>query len=147
MSTTRQERRVDWRELVEEQVRSGQGVRAFCRDRGLSASGFYTWKEQLGYNESKRVEVAAPVKFLEVKLAVTTPPIPASIASDAVMDTSSPLITASELSYAPAALIELRLPHGRSLTVAPGFDAVHLQRLIAVLESVVDHAMALRSAS
>jgi hypothetical protein len=31
--------------------------------------------------------------------------------------------------------------------VAPGFDAVHLQRLIAVLESAVDNDIATGSAS
>jgi hypothetical protein len=32
-------------------------------------------------------------------------------------------------------VIEIRLNHGRSLVVEPGFDAQHLRALLAVLES------------
>jgi hypothetical protein len=65
----------------------------------LSSSCFYAWKKQFGCGEEKSFEAAEPVNFLEVKRAATTPPIPLSIASDAVMDPSSALITASESSY------------------------------------------------
>ena len=54
------------------------------------------------------------VRFLEVKLAATAEPI--------------------KPSATPGSMIEVRLPHGRSLMVAPDFDAVHLQRLLAVLD-------------
>jgi len=144
MSTTRRQRRVDWRELVAEQVRSGQGVKTFCRERGLSASCFYTWKKQLGGIDSKRVEDAKPMKFLEVKLDATAASVAPSPAWNAV---TSRLARASEPIHATALRIELRLLHGRSLMVAPGFDAVHLQRLIAVLESAVDNDIATGSAS
>jgi hypothetical protein len=52
---------------------------------------------------------------LEVKLAATGEPIKPSVT--------------------PGSMIEVRLPHGRSLMVAPGFDALHLRRLLAVLDS------------
>jgi len=54
-----------------------------------------------------------PVRFVEVKMAATEEPI--------------------KLSLTPAPMIEVRLPHGRSLMVAPDFDVIHLQRLLAVL--------------
>lgn len=40
-------------------------------------------------------------------------------------------------SLASAPMIEVRLPRGRSLMVAPGFDAIHLQQLLAVLDPAV----------
>jgi len=36
-----------WRELIEEQRRSGLSQRAFCRARGLTVSTFYAWKQRL----------------------------------------------------------------------------------------------------
>jgi len=106
------------RELVSEHARSGQGVTAFCRERGIRTSSFYGWKKRLGVvDESEAVVQKAatepPVRFLKVKMAATEEPIKPSI-------THSPMI-------------EVRLPHGRSLMVAPGFDAIHLKRLLAVL--------------
>jgi hypothetical protein len=145
MNTTREQgnRRHNWRELVAEQVRSGLGVRAFCRDRGLSTSCFYARKKQLGCDEEKSVETREPMKFLQVKFTETVEsippslvaePIPPSFTSDAKPEPSSAWIAASK-PPAIAAPIELRLPHGRSLMVACDFDAIHLQRLLAVLES------------
>jgi hypothetical protein len=141
MGTTRQRRRTDWRELVSEQACSGQGVTVFCRERGIRTSSFYGWKKRLGVDDEGKAGVPTarsssvgwkaggptdgsstagqkaaaepPVRFLEVKLAATAEPL------------------------TPAPMIEVRLPHGRSLMVAPGFDAMHLQRLLAVLDSFV----------
>ena len=36
-----------WRGLVDRQSRSGQSVRAFCREHGLGESAFYFWRRQL----------------------------------------------------------------------------------------------------
>ena len=36
-----------WRGLVGRQARSGQSVRAFCREHGLGESAFYFWRRQL----------------------------------------------------------------------------------------------------
>jgi hypothetical protein len=71
------------------------------------------------------------MQFLEVKMAAAAEPIKSS--------------------FTPAPMIEVRLPRGRSLMVAPGFDALHLQRLLAVLDLEVpvekSFAAALQAAS
>ena len=36
-----------WRGMVKEQVASGIGVRAFCRDKGLAEASFYHWRREL----------------------------------------------------------------------------------------------------
>jgi len=36
-----------WRELIEEQRRSGLSQRAFCQARGLTVSTFYAWRQRL----------------------------------------------------------------------------------------------------
>ena len=94
-----------WRKLISQQAKSGQSVAAFCRERGLCAPHFFQWK--------KRLSEAAAKKFVEVKVTpatVTTPP-------------------------AASAAIEIRLRGDRSLVVEPGFDATHLEVLLAMLEN------------
>ena len=131
MGIARQRRRKDWRELVSEQARSGQGVAAFCRERGIRTSSLYAWKKQLGVFDERKAEVPTdrsssaaskaasepPMRFLEVKMAATEEP--------------------NKLSLRTAPMIEVRLPHGLSLMVAADFDATHLQRLLAVLTSEI----------
>src|SRR5271157_4833896 len=114
MGTTRQQQRTKWRELIGDQERSGLGVSAFCRDRGVSTASFYTWRKRLGQGDGAEAGIEHPVRFLEVKLATSAEQIAPSPAAHAA--------------------IEVRLGKSRSLMVAPGFNALHLQRLLAVLE-------------
>ena len=76
----------------------------FCRERGVSAAQFYWWRKRLEQVESK--------KFVEVKMA------PTAVASAMALD--------------PA--IEIHLVAGCYLRVRSGFDARHLQAVLAVLE-------------
>jgi transposase-like protein len=94
-----------WRNLISEQVRSGQSVAAFCRERGLADSHFFYWK--------KRLREAATVQFVPVQIANGN-----QAPARAALSTT----------------IEVRLRHGRSLVVGPNFDADHLRALLAVLE-------------
>jgi hypothetical protein len=97
-----------WRSLVSEQEASGQSIAPFCRARELRESLFYYWK--------KRLKQAATGPFVEVQ-----------VAKPAVGPRHSP--------SAPGSTIEVRLRNGRSLMVAPEFDASHLRALLAVVES------------
>ena len=54
-----------WRKLVSEQVRSGQSVKAFCREHGLCRPYFFVWK--------KRLQEGPPTKFLEVQVTGGVP--------------------------------------------------------------------------
>ena len=56
-----------WRRLVSEQARSGQTVKAFCRERGLCRPYFFVWK--------KRLEEDVPAKFLEVQVTEPGPSV------------------------------------------------------------------------
>lgn len=97
-----------WRSLVSEQGTSGQSVSAFCHERGMTSSQLFSWK--------KRLREAEQAKFVEVQVVPhEEPPHPG---------------TTPERGRA----IEIRLVRGCSLVVEPGFDADHLQALLAVLE-------------
>jgi Transposase len=107
MRQLRSELWTKWRELVSEQIQSGQTVKAFCQERGLRDSLFYDWK--------KRIREGEATKFVEVKvMGPKTQARPASV-------------------HSPA--IEIRLSKGRSLFVEVGFDSSHLRALLAVLEA------------
>lgn len=93
-----------WQKLISQQVKSGESVAAFCREHGLCAPQFYTWRKQLDGAEAKR--------FVEVKV------VPTAATSPAAID--------------PA--IEIQVGDGCCLRVRPGFDAQHLHAVLAVLE-------------
>lgn len=102
-----QPKKQEWQSLVSEQEEGGQSIAAFCCARGLPKSQFYYWKKRLR-------EVAMP-PFVEVQVA-------------------KPQLRPKH-SHSVAGTIEVRLSNGRSLMVAPEFDASHLRALLAVVES------------
>jgi transposase-like protein len=102
------EKQVKWRRLIAEQKESGQSAAAFCRTRGLREGLFYYWKKQL--------QEVARSQFVEVQVA-------------------QPDLRQGHAHAALGSRIEVRLRDGRSLMVAPEFNAGHLRALLAVLES------------
>lgn len=44
---SRQNRRDEWIRMVGLQEKSGQSVRMFCKERGLSEASFYGWRQRL----------------------------------------------------------------------------------------------------
>jgi transposase-like protein len=101
------EKQAKWRRMIAEQKESGQSVAAFCRTRGVREALYYYWKKQLQ-------EVARP-QFVEVQVA-------------------KPELSQRHSRAALGSTIEVRLRNGRSLMVAPEFDAGHLRALLALLE-------------
>ena len=58
------ERRRFWRDLLEEQVRSGESVAGFCRERDISPASFYNWRRKLAEEGAE--------KFIAVELPPVT---------------------------------------------------------------------------
>ena len=82
---------------------------AFCRDRGILKHQFFYWK--------RRLRESATSQFLAVQIGS---------AKSAKQPTAG----------APSSTtIEVRLSKGRSLVVAPNFDAQHLRALLVAVES------------
>jgi hypothetical protein len=102
------EKQVKWRSLIAEQKESGQSAAAFCRTRGVREALFYYWKRQL--------KEVARWQFVEVQVG-------------------KPEVSQGHSGAALGTTIEVRLCNGRSLMVAPEFNAGHLRALLAVLES------------
>jgi transposase-like protein len=57
-----------WIRLIAEQGESGETVGAFCQERGLTTSQFYTWR--------KRLRGSIAERFLEVQVAQAAQPAP-----------------------------------------------------------------------
>ncbi|HEX4543619.1 MAG TPA: hypothetical protein VH114_10660 [Candidatus Acidoferrum sp.] len=57
-----------WRRLVSDQARSGQTVKAFCRERALCRPYFFVWK--------KRLQKSATSRFLELRVQEPAPSAP-----------------------------------------------------------------------
>jgi hypothetical protein len=108
MTRPKEQVRAKWQSLVSEQQESGQSMAAFCRARELHKSQFYYWK--------MRLREAATPEFVEVRVA-------------------KPHLSQRDSCSALGSRIEVRLRNGRSLVVAPSFDASHLRALLAVVES------------
>jgi transposase-like protein len=110
-----------WRGLVTEHRDSGKSVAAFCRERGLPVSQMFAWKRRL--RDSSVADRSSSVGC--------EPGAPQFVALEVV----PPIEAQCPLSVRPGRAIEVRLEHGRSLMVEPGFDASHLRALLAVLEA------------
>ncbi len=59
MNGKQSERREHWQSQIAEQEKSGQSIRQFCRNRGISEFSFYTWR--------KRLSQERPVSFALVE--------------------------------------------------------------------------------
>jgi len=94
-----------WSRQISEQSQSGQTVEAFCRERGLTTSQFYTWRKRLRRSSARQ--------FLEVQVTRTP----------------------SQPTAGPGRAIEICLSGGQLIRVEPGFDAKHLRAVVAALET------------
>lgn len=66
-SSTGMLRAEQWRERIAQQVASGKGVAAFCREQGIATQTFYWWRNRLAKREAPAVtNVAGAVPFLEL---------------------------------------------------------------------------------
>ena len=99
--------RSKWIGLISEQSQSGETVEAFCRERSLTTSQFYTWR--------KRLRGSAAERFLEVQVAKP----------------------AARPAPSRRGAIEIRLAEGLCVLVEPGFDPDHLREVVAALEARV----------
>jgi hypothetical protein len=102
--TRDEEKERQWRRRIDQWRASGLSVRAFCARHGLATASFYNWRRVL----QRRAADEQPAF------------VPVHVVAGAAPDQASAL--------------EVVLTDGRTVRVAPGFDATTLRRLLAVLE-------------
>lgn len=103
-----------WRRVLRQWRRSGQAVRDYCVEHGLSEPSFYAWRRQLARRDE---EAAAKPRF-----------VPVHVQADVDV-----VATATDIAAAPPT-IDVVLANGRRLRVPPGFDPATLRQLLAVLD-------------
>lgn len=133
-----------WRRMVRRWRRSGQSVRAFCADLGLSEPSFYAWRRTLDQRDlcdqrtqpqprpvaarsdgdhSGNTTLADSDRNEQLPLFVPLP--------QAILPTPTPTLPSI-----PAVPLELVLGANRIVRVPAGFDATTLRRLIVVLDDI-----------
>jgi hypothetical protein len=98
-----------WRDSIRRWQRSGQTIRDFCRERGLSEVSFHAWRRTIARRDEQAGSATASERgpvFVPLRVAATV----------------------------AAAPLELVLGSGRIVRVSPGFDVATLQTLLAALE-------------
>ena|SRR5271165_2757692 len=95
-----------WRQMLRRWRRSGQGVRDFCREQGLSEALFYAWRRTIQQRDQQAQPKSLPElpAFVPVTIVPPTPPL------------------------------EVVLSRGRVVRITPGFDPATLRHLLAVLD-------------
>jgi transposase len=60
-----------WREVIGQFAASGQSVRAFCANRGLSEPSFYSWRRTLAQRDANSSPISSetPAAFVPVHIA------------------------------------------------------------------------------
>ena len=106
---THEESMMYWGNVVREHQTSGQSIRAFCDQRGITQTLFYKWRKRLTETNGAEVDALVPVAVVN---APTKP-------------TSS--------------RIEIRVAQSVSVLVQPGFDVeCFFQRYVQVIADIVD---------
>ena len=133
MDTRNRLSHADWEKILAEQVKSGQSAKRYCQERGIKPTSYYsaTKRHRLAQamtaadNLSARKATQVP----EPKAAATdSVPTPTAFVSVQIADISGAV-------HREASAIRVQLRGGHQLWVGAGFDAAHLGRLVAVLES------------
>jgi hypothetical protein len=112
-----------WRRVLRQWRRSGQGVRGYCLEHGLSEPSFYAWRRTIQERERQRAQRSQRRGRRQAKKAV------ADRGQGDGLPEFVPLTIA-----APAPSLEVVLGDGRVVRVPAGFDVASLRQLLAVLE-------------
>jgi transposase-like protein len=103
------EARERWAGIVDEWRRSGLGVRAFCRKRGVGEHSFYAWRRRLRAERSPKPAAAKKAGFLPVRVVSRG---------------------------APSGGIEIEFPSGHVIRAGAEVEAETLARAVALVGGI-----------
>jgi len=109
-----------WRDVIQRWQRwqqSGQTIRAFCQEHGLSEPSFHAWRRTIAERDQQASRTPPPLDGRPDDLPAF---VPLRVASAPIPPTTSAL--------------EVVVGPGRVIRVSPGFDAATLRHLLAALE-------------
>jgi hypothetical protein len=122
----------EWETILLEQAQSGMSASGFCKERGIKVSSFFSALKRhkvslclpSGEDLSSAVKANRPARPV---VGGTSRPATGFVAVQLA-------VRQAEAAGQDAAAIRVQLRSGHQLWVGPGFDAVHLGRLVAALE-------------
>ncbi len=124
---------VGWEKIFAEQARSGLSIKRFCLEHGIKPTSYYSATKRqrqmpaMPTAADSSARNASPAQDFTMGTAASVPKR-ATFVSVQVSDESDDVAHQS-----PAIRVQLR--GGHQLWVGAGFDAAHLSRLVAALES------------
>jgi hypothetical protein len=123
----------NWEKILAEQAQSGLSAKRFCLERGIKATSYYSATKR------HRLAQAKPITG-DLSERKTLPARELATGTAASMSKRATFVSVQVSDEAgeahredPAVRVQLR--GGHQLWVGAGFDAAHLGRLVAVLES------------
>jgi hypothetical protein len=116
----------DWRQVLRHWRRSGQGVRAYCVENGLSEPSFYAWRRTIQQRDQR-----AERSFRRGPRQSRDPV--EGTGADGCPGAGLPTFVPVTIT-APAPALEVVLRGGHVVRVPAGFDALTLRQLLAVLD-------------
>ena len=133
MEIRNRQRSRDWEAILAEHAESGLSASRFCKARGIRPSSYFSAKKRQRIALAMSTAAGMP----ETKTVVPTNQRVGIVAS-AKQNTPFVSVQVSD-GFGDCAssdtAIRVQLRSGHQLWIASGFDAVHLGRLVAVLES------------
>jgi hypothetical protein len=117
-----------WRHVLRQWRRSGQGVRRYCAEHGLSEPSFYAWRRTIRQRDRRTQPRSQRVR------RQTGEPV-ADTAARRRPSAGLPAFVPVTV-VAPAPPLEVVLRDGHAVRVPAGFDAASLRQLLAVLAEV-----------
>jgi transposase-like protein len=129
-----------WRDLVQQWQRSGQTVRAFCAEHGLTEASFYAWRRIITQRDRPAEQPADHALAAGPRpIAPDNEPFPTRNETPDHRPAFVPIrVTPPPPRATPlrptSGLLELVIGSGRVVRVPSGFDAATLRHLLAVLE-------------
>lgn len=124
-----------WRRMVRLWRRSGDTVRDFCTAHRLAEPSFYGWRRVIAKRDQERSAAKRNAN------AATTKPVARAgrakstrQADDATLPAFVPVQVIEAHGLTAGLPLEVVLANQRVVRVPPGFDAVTLRQLLAVLE-------------
>lgn len=103
-----------WKKVIREAARSGMSVRAFCRERKLTESQFYSWRRELKLREREKVDGSREEREAAAGAAFA--------------------LVSDDPCQMPAG-IEVVLGDGRRVRISRGADEATLRTVLAAMEA------------